>query len=223
METQHQRAPSTPGPVTYLKELIEVLRPWVYFLWVPALAYPGILYTHTHGTPLPWTLYALCFTGIFSAMCTQHFFHVAGGSTSTIETHIPKQALAAFGFIAAAPLLAIVAVFAILRGLAVVALFVAAGACLVGYAVPHVKTEWYWGIGNALVAVGTYYVLTGGFTAGLIAGATAIACLYYNMLHSARLAEGDYADADGKAEKGYYTQRYAFFIGATLLPLSFVL
>jgi len=43
------------------------------------------------------------------------------------------------------------------------------------------------------------------------------------MLHSARLAEGDYADAIGKAQKGYYIQRYAFFVGATLFPISFVL
>jgi len=50
-----------------------------------------------------------------------------------------------------------------------------------------------------------------------------MACFYYNMLHSARLAEGDYADAEGKAEKGYYIQRYAFFLGTTLFPISFLI
>jgi len=223
MEVGHQSAPSGPEPVTYLKELIAVLRPWVYFLWLPALVYPGALYVHNQGWPLPWGIYGLCFVGIFSAMCAQHFFHVAGGSSSTIETHIPKRALAGLGLAAANPLFAIVAYFAVARGLVVIALFVAAGFCLVGYAVPAVKTEWYWGIGNALVSVGTYYVLTGGFTLGLLVGAAAMACFYYNMLHSARLAEGDYADAQGKAEKGYYVQRYAFFVGATLLPVSFII
>jgi len=109
------------------------------------------------------------------------------------------------------------------RGWVVALLFVGASICLVGYAIPAVKTEWYWGIGNGIVSIGVYYVLTGAVTGGVMVGAAAMACFYYNMLHSARLAEGDYADAQGKAEKGYYVQRYAFFVGATLLPVSFII
>lgn len=210
-------------PRSVANDITTVARPWVYFLWVPALVYPGALAYRDIGMSLSLRLYGLCFVGVFSAMLVQHFLHVAGGSSSTITTGLSQSTLYRLAAVSGLPLLIIVGYFTLLRGLAVVGLFVIAGLCLVGYAIPAAKSEWYWGLGQGVVSIGTYYVLVGDMTPGLGIGAVSIACLYYNMLHSARLAEGDYADAIGKAQKGYYIQRYAFFVGATLFPISFVL
>jgi len=205
-----------------LKQLILTARPWVYFLWTPALLYPGLL-AFDAGRGVSAVLYGLCFAGIFSAMLVQHFLHVAFGSSSTKSFDGADDALIGLAVVSAVPLIVITAYFTALRGLVIMTLFVIAGACLVGYAKPSIKSEWYWGIGQGTVSVGTYIVIADELTAGILAGSAGLAGLYYLMLHSTRLAEGDYANVTGREARGWRTVRYSFFFGVTLLMAGFVL
>lgn len=204
------------------KRLLFIARPWVYFLWVPALAIGWMLAYQDLGATPPSDLFGLMAAAVFSAMLGQHFFHVAGGSSSTREWSGGRNELIAYGLLLGSPAVSITLYLTFIRGVQILLLFLIGVAFVVGYSIPAIKSEWYWGLGQGIVTVTTYNVLTGEISAHLIPAAIGVSCLYYNMLHSARLAEGDYDDAETKREKGYFIQRYAFFVGAMLLPLSFV-
>lgn len=203
------------------KDLLIVARPWVFFLWVPAMATGFMLADRAMAGVPSMSLFGLMLTAVFFAMLGQHFLHVAGGSSST-RSFDDTATLIYLAVVAGIPTVTITAYFTWLRGFQVLVLFLTGVGFVVGYSIPRIKSEWYWGLGQGVVTVVTYNVLTGALAYNVALAAIGVACLYHNMLHSARLAEGDYDGVITKRARGYYVQRYSFFVGATLLPAGFV-